>query len=128
MLRGGAAGTQAPSRVATAPFAALVVAHGVAIGGYAGGTLGVSTGAVLAACAAASLSGAYTPYMIGVHVALLVQGVTTFACGASSLTYQVLRMRGASVRSDVPRLALMTALSAGALLAEMRFKPKVKKP
>ena len=72
-LRGGL-GKEAPSRQATAPFAALVVAHGVVIAGYGGGPLGLGAGSALVACAAVSLSEVYKPYMVGVHVALLVQG------------------------------------------------------
>ena len=72
-LRGGL-GKEAPSRQATAPFAALVAAHGVVIAGYGGGTLGLGAGSALVACAVVSLSEVYKPYMIGVHVALLVQG------------------------------------------------------
>ena len=48
--------------------------------------------------------------------------------GAQSLFYNLLKTRGASVASDVPRYAAMTALSAGALYAEMKFKPKASKP
>ena len=125
-LRGGA--KEAPSRGATAPFAALVAAHGLVIAGYSGGILGVGTGSTLVACAAVSLSGAYKPYMIGVHVALLMQATTTVAYGAQSLFYNLLKARGASVASDVPRYAAMTALSAGALYVEMKFKPKASKP
>ena len=72
-LRGGL-GKEAPSRQATAPFAALVAAHGVVIAGYGGGTLGLGAGSALVACAVVSMSEVYKPYMIGVHVALLVQG------------------------------------------------------
>ena len=72
-LRGGL-GKEAPSRQATAPFAALVATHGIVVAGYGGGTLGVGAGSALVACAVASLSEAYKPYMIGVHIALLVQG------------------------------------------------------
>jgi len=72
-LRGGL-GKEAPSRQVTAPFAALVATHGIVVAGYGGGTLGLGAGSTLVACAVASLSGAYKPYMIGVHVALLVQG------------------------------------------------------
>ena len=46
------------------------------------------------------------------------------AYGAQSLLYNVLRMQGASASADVPRFAVMTALSAGALYAESKFKPK----
>ena len=72
-LRGGL-GKEAPSRQATAPFAALVAAHGVVIAGYGGGTLGLGAGSALVACAVVSMSEVYKPYMIGVHVALLMQG------------------------------------------------------
>ena len=72
-LRGGL-GKEAPSRQETAPFAALVATHGIVVAGYGGGTLGVGAGSALVACAVASLSEAYKPYMIGVHIALLVQG------------------------------------------------------
>ena len=122
-LRGGV-GKEAPGRKATAPFAALVAAHGLVIASYGGGTLGLGTRSALIACAAVSLSDAYKPYMIGVHVALVVQGVTTVAYGAQSLIYNVLRLQGASAATNVPRFALMTALSAGALYAELQFKPK----
>merc|ERR1712129_639366 len=122
-LRGGL-GKEAPSRQATAPFAALVAAHGVVIAGYGGGTLGLGTGSVLIACAVVSLSEAYKPYMIGVHVALVVQGVVTAAYGGQSLLYNVLRMQGASVATNAKPFALMSALSAGALYAESKFKPK----
>lgn len=72
-LRGGL-GKEAPNRQATAPFAALVAAHGVVIAGYGGGTLGLGAGSALVACAVVSMSEVYKPYMIGVHVALLMQG------------------------------------------------------
>jgi len=125
-LRGGA--KEAPSPAVTAPFAALIAAHGLVIAGYSGGILGVGTGSTLVACAAVSLCGAYKPYMIGVHVALLMQATTTVAYGAQSLFYNLLKTRGASVASDVPCYAAMTALSAGAIYAEMKFKPKASKP
>ena len=51
-------------------------------------------------------------------------GAATVAYGAQSLLYNVLRMQGASASADVPRFAVMTALSAGALYAESKFKPK----
>merc|ERR1712129_372333 len=63
-LRGGL-GKEAPSRQATAPFAALVAAHGVVIAGYGGGTLGLGAGSALVACAVVSMSEVYKPYMIG---------------------------------------------------------------
>jgi len=75
-------------------------------------------------CAVVSLSEAYKPYMIGVHVALVVQGVVTAAYGGQSLLYNVLRMQGASVATNAKPFALMSALSAGALYAESKFKPK----
>ena len=62
--------------------------------------------------------------MIGVHVALLVQGMAIGAYGTQSLIYNVLRMRGASVASEVPRFAAMAACSAGALYAELKLKSK----
>ena len=51
-------------------------------------------------------------------------GAATVAYGAQSLLYNVLKMQGASASADVPRFAVMTALSAGALYAESKFKPK----
>ena len=36
-------------------------------------------------------------------------------------------MQGASASADVPRFAVMTVLSAGALYAESKFKPKIAK-
>ena len=92
-LRGGL-GKEAPSRKETAPFAALVATHGIVVAGYGGGTLGVGAGSALVACAVASLSEAYKPYMIGVHVALLVQGAAMSRPGPVCWPAQPTRLMG----------------------------------
>ena len=92
-LRGGL-GKEAPSCQETAPFAALVATHGIVVAGYGGGTLGVGAGSALVACAVASLSEAYKPYMIGVHIALLVQGAAMSKSGPVCWPAQPTRLMG----------------------------------
>ena len=60
----------------------------------------------------------------GLSQRVATPGAATVADGAQSLLYNLLKMQGASASADVPRFAVMTALSAGALYAESKFKPK----
>lgn len=85
-LRGGAspAAKQAPTFAAAMPSAAVCAANGLALAGFLGtdNFASAGTAASLITCAGLTACGVYKPYMIGVHVALLLQATAVGVCGA----------------------------------------------
>ena len=76
-LRGGAVTSTkaAPTFTSAAPSAAIMAANGALIGAtevLVNGR-GAGVGAILFACAGATVSGNYKAYMIGVHAGLAIQ-------------------------------------------------------
>ena len=83
---------------------------------------GTGAGAALAVCGLLAISGSYKLYMIGVHLALLLEALFLVVFGA-----QAFRSYGVPEKED--RLPLFTAMFTGtfvAILALRILKPKKK--
>lgn len=125
-LRGGAAASAAvakrvpPSLPEVLPSAAVMAAHGLMLAGcgMAGaGPIGTATGLTMLTCAGLTCAGSMPAYMVGVHVALLVQLVS-----ASGFAVQAARS------SLVPPVwSAMSVSSAAAFGAMYKLKPKKEK-
>ena len=99
-LRGGASSItvaaspsvkQAPQLKEAGPVVAVMAAHGLLLigcGACGTGVVGTATGLTMVTCAGLTATGSYAAYMAGVHVALLVQLVSTgaFAVQATRAT------------------------------------------
>ena len=84
---------------------------------------GLGSGAALALCAGLTSAGTRKLYMIGVHVALLLQ--LTFT---GVFAVQAFRSAGVPEKADrFPLFVLMGVGSAAALALMMKFKPKKEK-
>ena len=84
---------------------------------------GFGCGGVLAVCALMSISGSYKLYMIGVHIALLLQLLFIVVFGM-----QAFRSYGVPEKAD--RFPLFVAMGAGSVVAlglMVALKPKKKK-
>ena len=129
-LRGG--GT-APKASDVAPLASAVALHGLCLVGcgfYAQSSLGKTLGAALVASAPLVVSQNFPAYMVGVHVALLLQVGSAGAFGVQAARAGLAQLQGAKMCSVAGKLlpyAVMSASSVGTFGAMSKLKPKKKK-
>ena len=122
------AGPVAAVLVAHGAFLAACVCYGSASTGWAPSAMhsayaGLGSSGALGACALLSVSGSRPLYMVGVHVALLLQAALTGVFG-----WQAWKSYGIPEKAD--RFPLFVVMCAGSILAlgAMRaFKPKKNK-
>lgn len=64
-----------------------MLAHGLVMAVCAGAdsAVGVGSATAMLTCAGMTVSGTYQPYMVGIHVALLLQAIGTGVCGVQAL-------------------------------------------